>query len=239
MKSIQEILESYSVPELREIVKILNKSVNEFIKDEIKAIREKFKADKLIKVVGVKDKDEIVKIMMEKKSHFKNIPFKIPITEQEKTQYLAEVVHPTLDKLTKDYVADKDKDEVTDGLNILFKEVKAKEIKLPMTKTEIKKLIFSYVKPDRPKYPPLFRFLGGKLQLVKDLDKRPPKPSRPSKPPVLKVHKMPDGEVMVGKQHSDKSKPLITLEVKPKTKRKIIVITKEERMARDAKKIQN
>ena len=148
MKSIQEILESYSVPELREIVKIHNKSVNEFIKDEIKMLRDKFKADKLIKITGIKNKTEIVNIMLQKQAHFKNIPFKIPITEAEKTQYLAEVVHPTLDKLTKEYVLDKDKDEVTDGLSILFKEVKAKEIKLPMTKTEVKKLIFSYVKPD-------------------------------------------------------------------------------------------
>ena len=63
-----------------------------------------------------------------------------------------------------------------------------------------------------------------------------PKPTRPSKPPVLQVHKMPDGKVMVGKQHSDKSKPLISLEIKPKKRRKIIVISKEERLARDAKK---
>ena len=220
MKSIEEVLNSYSVPELRQIVKIHNKSVNEFIKDEIKMLRDKFKADKLIKITGIKDKNEIVKIMLEKEKHFVNIPFKVPVTEAEKNQYLADVVHPTIDKLTNDYIADKDKDEVEDGLKILFKEVKAKELNLPMTKSQIKNLIFSYVKPNRPKYPPMFKFVGGKLQLIKDLNKRPPKPSRPSKPPVLKVHKMPDGEVMVGKQHGDKSKPLITLDVEEKPNQK-------------------
>lgn len=246
----EQILQSYSIPELREIVKIHNKSVMDFIKDEIKMIREKFKEQKLIKITGLKDKMEIINIMMEKKNHFRNIPFKKPLTTPEKKEYMKNDVQPALNKIFREWDRDGDKDEVVDGINLLYSEMKRKDVKLPLTKAKLIKEIFaSERKPNRPSQPPLFAYVDGKLQRITVLEAKKLRPAKPTRAstiqPQLKVHEMPDGEVMVGEDHTKDSKPLITLDVKDKPKKKIKkkikIRTVEEREAKEAKeeKFQN
>ena len=99
-----------------------------FIKDEIKSIREKFKAEKLIKVTGIKDKSVIIDKMLVHENHFKNVPMKTKITEEEQNNFLDTQMQPILNKLYKEYKADGDMDELEDGVSELYKLAKTKEI---------------------------------------------------------------------------------------------------------------
>ena len=236
--SVQEKLQSYPVPQLRILIKEHNKKVMNFIKDEIKSIRDKFKSEKLIKVTGIKDKDTIIEKMMQHESHFKNLKMKVAISVEEQNQFLDKEMQPILNKLYKEYKADGDSDELEDGVSELYKLAKSKELKIFQSKkkmiNEIKKDVEDEKnkekdKPPRPAKPPQFVFKDGKLVLVSLLEKRksrPPKPTR-SSDKIEGTHEMPDGTLMTGDQHQANSKPVIVIDTeKPKKKRKLKVVEK-------------
>ena len=237
--SIKEKLESYPVPQLRILIKEHNKKVQAFIKDEIKSIREKFKAEKLIKVTGIKDKDTIIEKMLEHSNHFKNVPMKTKISIEEQNQFLDKEMQPVLNKLYKEYKADGDMDELEDGVSELYKLAKTKEITIFQSKkkmvNEIKKDVEDEKekekgKPPRPAKPPLFVFKDGKLVLVSLLEKRKLRPAKPTREAPKKIegtHEMPSGELMTGDTHQENSKPVIVIDTeKPKKKRKLKIVEK-------------
>jgi len=239
--SVQEKLQSYPVPQLRILIKEHNKKVMNFIKDEIKSIRDKFKEEKLIKVTGIKDKDTIIEKMMQHESHFKNVPMKTKISIEEQNNFLDKEMQPILNKLYKEYKADGDMDELEDGVSELYKLAKSKELKIFQSKkkmvNEIKKDVEDELKkekeqgkPPRPAKPPLFVFKDGKLVLVSLLEKRKLRPKKPSREAPKKIegtHEMKDGSLMTGDQHSQSSKPVIVIDTeKPKKKRKLKIVEK-------------
>ncbi len=132
--SVRENLESYKVPQLRLIIREHNKKVNKFIKDELKEIREKFKKEKLIKVTGIKDKNKIIDERMKHEQHFKNVPARPVVSTQEQNEFLSKEMQPQLNKLYKEYKADGDEDELTDGVNLLYKLAKTKDLKVFQSK---------------------------------------------------------------------------------------------------------
>jgi len=241
--SVQEKLQSYPVPQLRILIKQHNKKVMEFIKNEIKSIREKFKAEKLIKVTGIKDKDTIIEKMLEHSNHFKNVPMKTKISIEEQNQFLDKEMQPVLNKLYKEYKADGDMDELEDGVSELYKLAKTKEITIFQSKkkmvNEIKKDVEDEKnkekekgKPPRPTSPPLFVFKDGKLILISELEKRKLRPKKPSREAPKKIegtHEMPDGTLMSGDTHQINSKPLIVIDAKKsKKKRNLKIVIKDK-----------
>jgi len=224
--SIKSVLESYKVPELRLIIRQHNKKVQAFIKDELKEIREKFKKEKLIKVTGMKNKSDIINEMLKHETHFKNVPMRPTVSTEEQNEFLTKEMQPQLNKLYKEYKADGDEDELTDGVNLLYKLAKSKDLKPFQSKkkmiAEIKKDVADEKakepkgKPPRPAKPPQFVFKDGRLVLVSLLEARklrPPKPTRKADTVgVLEgTHEMKGEGLMTGEQHTEDSKPLIVI----------------------------
>ena len=223
--SVKSVLESYKVPELRVLIKEHNKKVQSFIKDELKQIREKFKKEKLIKITGMKDKSKIVDEMLKHEQHFKNVPVRPVVSNEEQSDFLTKEMQPKLNKLYREYKADGDLDELTDGVNLLYKLAKTKDLKPFQSKkkmlAEIKKDVADEKakeqgKPPRPAKPPQFVFKDGRLVLVSLLEARklrPPKPTR--KADTVGVldgtHEMKGEGLMTGEQHTEDSKPLIVI----------------------------
>jgi len=242
--SVKSVLESYKVPELRLIIRQHNKKVQAFIKDELKEIREKFKKEKLIKVTGMKNKSDIINEMLKHETHFKNVPVRPVVSTEEQNEFLSEEMQPKLNKLYREYKADGDLDELTDGVNLLYKLAKTKDLKPFQSKKkmieEIKKDVADEKakepkgRPPRPAKPPLFVFKDGRLVLVSLLESlklRPKKPTRKAPGKLEGTHEMKDGSLMTGETHNEDSKPLIVItdteEAKPKAggkppKRKIV-----------------
>jgi len=241
--SVRENLESYKVPQLRIIIKEHNKKVNKFIKEEVAEIKEKFKKEKLIKVTGIKDKNKIIDEMMKHEQHFKNVPFKVAVSQEEQNQFLNNVMQPALNKLYKEYKADGDLDELEDGITKIYKLAKSKELKVFQSKkkmlAEIKKDVAEEKakekgKPPRPTKPPLFIFdkKSQKLVLVSLFEARKLRPKKPAreapKGKLEGTHEMKEGgDLMTGETHSEKSKPLVVI-TEDKTKPQAGGKSKEE-----------
>ena len=102
------ILESYRTPELRGFVREHNRKLRKEIAEEIKDIRKKIKAKRLINVTG-KKREEIIDIMMKNKNVFKDLKMREGKSESEKTRILDEVMQPILEKgvLAYEKTADK------------------------------------------------------------------------------------------------------------------------------------
>lgn len=229
--SVKENLESYSIPQLRLLVKEHNKKVQSFIKDELKSIREKFKEEKLIKIIGIKDKTIIIDKMLKQESHFINVPKKVLKSQEEKEVVMSGKMQTLLNSIYKNYKKDGDKDEVEDGIKQLFIIAKNNEIPIKLSKGKMSNEIIKDVqeekkkeegKPPRPAKPAQFIFKEGKLVLVTLLEKRKLRPAKPTReaPKIEGTHEMPDGSLMTGDEHQANSKPVIVIEDKPKKKSK-------------------
>tara|TARA_R110000822_G_scaffold298531_1_gene421306 strand:- start:1551 stop:2420 length:870 start_codon:yes stop_codon:yes gene_type:complete len=192
--SIKENLNSYSIPQLRVLVREHNKKVNISIKNELKEVRGRMKEKRLIKIVGDKDKNSIIEKMMKHKDHFKDVPKKKELSEDEQNEYIDNVINPLYTKIVKEYMADGDLDELEDGVSELYKLSKSKGLEIFQSKKKMVKDLIKEAeedkkkeeedkknnKPPRPKNPPLFIYKNGKLRLISLLEKK--KASRPAKP---------------------------------------------------------
>ena len=192
--SIKENLNSYSIPQLRVLVREHNKKVNISIKNELKEVKGRMKEKRLIKIVGDKDKNSIIEKMMKHKDHFKDVPKKKELSEDEQNEYIDNVINPLYTKIVKEYMADGDLDELEDGVSELYKLSKSKGLEIFQSKKKMVKDLIKEAeedkkkeeedkknnKPPRPKNPPLFIYKNGKLRLISLLEKK--KASRPAKP---------------------------------------------------------
>jgi len=82
---MKNILQSYTTPELRKFVSAHNKKVRALVNEEVKDIRRKMKAKRVINIVK-KKRDEIIDIMVDNKRFFKDIKMKVSNAEQEKKE---------------------------------------------------------------------------------------------------------------------------------------------------------
>jgi len=82
---MKNILQSYTTPELRKFVSAHNKKVRKLVNEEVKDIRRKMKAKRVINIAK-KKRDEIIDIMVDNKRFFKDIKMKVSNAEQEKKE---------------------------------------------------------------------------------------------------------------------------------------------------------
>jgi len=192
--SIKENLNSYSIPQLRVLVREHNKKVNISIRNELKEIRGRMKEKRLIKIVGDKDKKSIINKMLKHKEHFKDIPKKKELSEDSQNEFIDKVINPLYTKIVKEYMSDGDLDELEDGVSELYKLSKEEGLEIFQSKKKMVKELIKEAeedkkkeaedkknnKPPRPKNPPLFIYKNGKLRLISLLEKK--RASRPAKP---------------------------------------------------------
>ena len=162
-----ENLKTYSVPELRKMVSEHNKKIKKEVTSELKVKRKEMRAamlkERLIDIKGIKDKDVIMKIMIDREV-FKDVEAKKILTKEERQIEIDTFLKPLVRVSKSEYKKNKDDAELNKSVKEILKKAKMAQIKTGLTQ----KKLFLKIKEAA---------LKNKI-VIKEKPKRPDKPTR-------------------------------------------------------------
>jgi len=175
---MKNILESYSIKELKDFIRNHNKDVRKQTSEKIKQIRKNINKKRIIDIKGLNkktDKDEIISRMLKEKQHFKDIKMKKQISQEEKEKFMDNVLNPLLKKAYLVYARTGDEDDVEVEVEEIFK--KAKEMDIPSNYGITKKKMIKVIVDEGKKDKKIRDEIIAKRKTNKDIP--PPKPPMP------------------------------------------------------------
>ena len=207
---MKEILESYRTAELRAFIREHNSKVRKVVREELKGIRANILKKRLLDIKG-KKRDEIIEIMMKNKNLFKKIQMKKKIPQKDLDFILDKLLQPKLTEAYKNYVRDRDEDELEDAVKEIRTIAKNNGLKSFQTKAKMLKMIIDDAPPLQPKkkappkptQPPKFIYSPRVKALV--LRERPKRPERKA-PTLEEVRAKKKAEEDKKKAEEDKKK---------------------------------
>ena len=125
---MKDILNSYSGKELRRFVIEHNKKVKDKVKAEVKEIKSKILAKRLIDIRGLK-KDDIVDKMLEQKQFFKDIKMR-PIKSEAEDQENLDKLQKQLTEYVNEYIKNQDEDILNKNLKQIKKDAEKDDLEL-------------------------------------------------------------------------------------------------------------